>query len=185
MNAEYVPPTIIIPQNIKSIGVQPFENKTSQPGIENKLWLAVTQEFINDGRIRYMDDAKKADGVVVGTIIQYVETETSHDQNLIPTEYQIWVVMNLKFLDQTKNQYLWEEPLMEQKFRYFTETQPGGMTREQAREELWSRFAIDIVKRTVEGFGTVTSASPKSIPSQNKTPVPINPPPAYPTTAPY
>ena len=31
------------------------------------------------------------------------------------------------------------------------------MTEEQAREELWKNFAKMIVKRTVEGFGSVGS----------------------------
>jgi hypothetical protein len=182
MQSEYIPPAIIIPPHIKAIAVKPFENETSQPGIGNKLWLATTDEFIRDGRIRYVDDEAKADGVVVGTIRQYRETELSHDANLVPLEYQLWIVMDLKFLDRTNNQYLWEEPLLEQKLRYFTETQPGGKTVEEAREELWDRFSTDIVRRTIEGFGTVTSSSPRAVPKDS---APDNPPPAYPSTAPY
>lgn len=180
--SEYVPPAIILPPSIKSIAVKPFENETSVPGIGNKLWLATTDEFIRDGRIAYVEDVNKADGVVVGTIKQYRETELSHDQNLVPLEYQLWIVMDLKFLDRKNNQYLWEEPLLEQKYRYFTETQPGGKTVEEAREELWSRFSTDIVRRTIEGFGSVTSSSPRAVPKEQ---TPDNPPPAYPSTAPY
>ncbi len=182
LNTEYVPPSIILPQHIKTIAVRPFENVTSQPEIGQKLWLATTQEFVQDGRIAYSDSEEKADGVVVGSITQYRETELSHDVNLIPREYQIWVIMNLRFLDRSNNQYLWEEPLLEQKLRYFVETEPGGKTAEEAREELWDRFSRDIVRRTIEGFGTVTSASPKAVP---KEPLPDNPPPDYPTTSPY
>ncbi len=182
--ADYQAPSIIIPPHIKSIAVRPFENQTSQPGIESKLRLATVDEFIRDGRIRYSDDESKADGVIVGTIKQYRETELTHDQNLVPLEYQMWVVMDLKFLDRVNNQYLWEEPLLEQKLRYFTETAPngGGKTTEQAREELWVRFSNDIVRRTIEGFGTVTSSSPRAVP---KDPLPDNPPPKYPSTAPF
>lgn len=180
--SEYVAPNIIIPPHIQSIAVKPFDNETSQSGIGNKLWLATTDEFIRDGRIRYIDDESKADGVIVGTIKQYRETELSHDANLVPLEYQVWIVMNLKFLDKKNNQYLWEEPLLEQKLRYFTETQPGGKTVEEAREELWDRFSGDIVRRTIEGFGSVTGVSPRAV---SKEPLPDNPPPAYPSTAPY
>src|SRR5688572_26798347 len=76
--SEYTPPAIILPPHIKSIAVRPFENETSQPGISNKLWLATTDEFIRDGRIAYVDKEDKADGIVVGTIKQYRETELSH-----------------------------------------------------------------------------------------------------------
>lgn len=178
----YEAPSVIMPADIKTLSVKPFENETSESGINSKLWLATTDEFIRDGRIRYVDKEEIADGVVIGTIKQFRETELSHDVNLVAKEYQIWVVMNLKFLDRNKNQYLWEEKNLEQKFRYFTETEPGGMTKEQAKEELWSRFSQDIVKRTIEGFGSVTGSSSKAIP---KEPLPDNPPPAYPSTAPF
>lgn len=182
LNTEYVPPSIILPAHIKSIAVRPFENTTSETSIGNKLWLAVTDEFIRDGRIAYVDDEKKADGVVIGTVKQFLETPLSHDVNLVPREYQLWVIMELKFLDRENHQYLWEEPLLEEKLRYFVETEPGGKTREEAREELWELFAHDIVRRTIEGFGTVTSASPRAVPRE---PRPENPPPAYPGTAPF
>ncbi|OVE77083.1 hypothetical protein BVX98_03630 [bacterium F11] len=183
LKSEYVPPAIILPPHVKSISVKPFENQTSQPGIGNKLWLAVTDEFIRDGRIAYVDDVNKSNAAVVGTVKRYVETELSHDVNLVPIEYQLWVIMDLKFLDRTINQYLWEEPYLEQKLRYFAETEPGGKTIEEAREELWDRFANDIVRRTIEGFGTVTSSSPRSVP--HKKSEGDYPPPNYPDTSPY
>ena len=84
--SEYTPPAVILPPNIKSIAVKPFGNQTSQTSIGNKLWLATTDEFIRDGRIAYIDDQEKADGVVEGVITQYRETELSHDANLVPIE---------------------------------------------------------------------------------------------------
>ncbi len=180
--ANYQAPAIQIPANIKKISVRPFENQTSQPGIGNKLWLAATDEFIRDGRIAYTDKEDQADGVIVGTIKQYRETELSHDVNLVPLEYQIWIIMDLKFLDRVNNQYIWEEPFLEQKLQYFAETSPGGKTSEEAREEMWRRFSTDIVRRTIEGYGSVTSSSPRSVP---KEPLPDNPPPDYPSSVPF
>lgn len=180
--SEYVPQSVLLPPNIKSIAVKPFGNETSQTGIGNKLWLATTDEFIRDGRIPYVNDENKADGIVVATLKQYRRTELSHNANLVAIEHQLWVVLDLKFLDRAKNQYLWEEPLLEQKFRYFDETQPGGLTEEEAREQLWERFAQDIVRRTIDGFGTVTSSSPRAVPKEQG---PDNPAPDYPSTAPY
>jgi len=190
VDSQFQPSVVILPPGIKSIAVRPFENETSQPAINNKLWLATTDEFIRDGRIAYIAEEAKADGVVVGTIRQYRETALSYDTNLVPLEYQLWIIMDLKFLDRPNNQYLWHEPYIEQKLRYFAETAPGGQTVEQAREELWSRFANDIVRRTIEGFGSVTSSSPRSVPKDPvkdpvKEPRSDNPPPKYPNTAPF
>jgi len=181
LKSDYVPPAVILPPHIKGIAVRSIQNETSQPGIGNKLWLAVTDEFIRDGRIAYTDSEEKADGIVVGTIKKYMETELSHDVNLVPLEYQLWVIIDLRFLDKANNQYLWEEPNLEQKLRYFAETAPGGKTVEEAKEELWDRFANDIVRRTIEGFGTVTGSSPRAVPQTIKE---IEPP-HYPLSSPY
>ena len=77
--------------------------------------------------------------------------------------------------------FSWEEPRLEQKIRYFAETEPGGKTQEEASEELWDLFANDIVRRTIEGFGTVTGSSPRAVPKA----LDRNPPPKYPNTAPF
>jgi hypothetical protein len=79
--------------------------------------------------------------------------------------------MNIKFQELRESKYLWEEPRMEQTFRYFIETEPGGMTEEEARDRVWDLFARDIVKRTIEGFGSVTGASEKKVP-ENTLPAP-------------
>jgi hypothetical protein len=118
--------------------------------------------------VAYVDDVSKADAVIVGTIKHFHETILSHDVNLIAQEYQLWVIMDVKLLDQKNNQYLWDEPLLEQKGKFLGETQPGGKTSEEAQQQLWDRFATDIVRRTLEGFGAVTSVSPKSVPKHDE-----------------
>lgn len=160
----YDPPSIILPSNIKTIAIRRFENTTSLVDSGNKLWLATVDRFIRDGRISYVDDESKADGVIIGTIKYYQKISVSQDVNFVTSEYRLWMIMDLKFLDREKKQYLWEEPNLEQKFTYFSETQPGGKTDEQAKEELWRLFADDAVRRTLDGFGSVTSISPKAVP---------------------
>lgn len=186
VKSEYVAPAIIIPPDIKTIAVRPFDNQTSIPAAGTKLWLAVTDEFIRDGRIAYVDDEAKCDGVIVGTIKFFRDDmPLTYNQNQVPIEFQAWVIMDVKFLDKNKNQYVWEEPNLEQKLRFFDITEPGGKTRDEAREELWARFASDIVRRTVEGFGTVSSASPRAVPSTPAPPSTPNPAPDYPSTIPF
>jgi hypothetical protein len=64
------------------------------------------------------------------------------------------------------------------------ETKPGGIPEEEAREILWDLFARDIVKRTIEGFGSVSGASERKVPTK---PLPLSsgePPKTRPRTAP-
>lgn len=164
----YDPPAVILPSHIKTIAIRPFANTTAAQINDNKLWLATVQRFLKDGRVAYIDDEGKADGVIVGTLKYYRNLPLSQDANRINTEFQLTVIMDLDFLDRTKQQYLWEEPNLERKLRYLSDTQPGGKTEEQAREELWQQFAEDIVRRTMDGFGSVTSVSPRAVPNVPK-----------------
>jgi hypothetical protein len=78
--------------------------------------------------------------------------------------------MNVRFIDRKNAVTLWEEPRVEQEYRYFVETAPGGRTEEEARDALWDLFARDIVKRTIEGFGSVTGASARKVPTETLPP---------------
>lgn len=154
----------ILPSHIKTIAVRPFENTTSLSNLGNKLYLATVNKLVRDGRIAYVESEDKADGVIIGTIKFYQRIPISQDVNQVNKEFQVRLLMDLKFLERLENRYLWEEPNIEQRLIYLAESQPGGKTEEEAREQLWDRFSTDIVRRTLEGFGSVTSISPRAVP---------------------
>lgn len=154
---------MLLPPHIRKMAVRPFANKTQIFGLEDKLRLRVEEEFIRDGRLPYVNVEPDADGVVIGEIANYIKEPISYDANHVAQEYKLWVIMNLSFLDRVNNVILWTEPRLENEYRYFVETQPGGVTEEEARERLWDLFARDIVKRTIQGFGSVSGASERKV----------------------
>lgn len=158
----YRPAEQKLPPHIKRITVRPFANKTQQFGLEEKLTLKVIDEFLKNGEYTISQEAD-SQGVIVGEINFYHNDPLQRNVNLVPTVYKINVRVTVRFLDKTANRFLWEEPALEAVKMYSAVTLPGGLTEEQARESLWEVLAKDIVKRTVEGFGSVTSASQKKI----------------------
>lgn len=160
------PLAVTLPPSIQKIGVRPFQNRTQFFGLEDKLRLRVEEEFIRDGRLPFVNQESQADGVVEGEIVNYIRQVATYDANNQPEEYRLWVIMNVRFIDRKNAVTLWEEPRVEQEYRYFVETAPGGRTEEEARDALWDLFARDIVKRTIEGFGSVTGASARKVPTE-------------------
>lgn len=161
----YRPTPQILPPNIKRIALRQIQNKTQQFGLEDKLLLRVRDEFLRDGRYPLLPEAN-ADGIVVITISRYILTPVQFDANLIPTAYKLRVLADLQFVDKEKNAALWEEKNLESIVTYPASTLPGGRTEEQAREEAWNQLASDIVKRVVDGFGSVTGTSKRRITSE-------------------
>ena len=159
----YKPSDQKLPANIKQIAVRPFANKTQQFGLEEKLTLKVIDEFLKNGEYSIAPESS-AQGVIVGEISHYILTPVQYDVNLVPTVYKLNIIATVRFLDRDENRYLWEEPALQVTKMYSAANLPGGLTEEQAREYLWEILAKDVVMRTVEGFGSVSSTSQKKLP---------------------
>ncbi len=167
----YNPAPQVLPAHIQKIAVRAFANHTQQYGLEDKLTLATQSEFNRDGRFQITAE-EQADGVVIGDITRYILEPLSYDVNHVPTQYKLWILVDVTFYDKVKNQSLWKEPNMSAEIRYYVASSglPGALTEEEARETLWDQLSKDIRIRTFEGFGTVTGASDKAVPKSSPTP---------------
>src|SRR4029077_16603418 len=89
--------------------------------------------------------------------------------NHVPTQYKLWILVDVTFYDKVKNQTLWTEPNMNGELTYYVASSgfPGSLTEEEARQTIWDQLSRDIRTRTLEGFGTVTGASEKSVPKSS------------------
>lgn len=150
----YKPNAQILPQHIKKIHVRPFINRTEVFALEDRLTISVVDEFLNNGLYSIVNEGQ-ADGVLAGEIMRYILLPVQYDTQLVPTIYRMEVLLNLRFIDKTTNETIWQEPGLVQIYTYSASTLPGGMSEEQAREKLWQNFAKMIVKRTIDGFGSV------------------------------
>lgn len=158
----YQPAPQILPARIQRLAVRNVANKTHQFGLEDKLTLRIRDEFLRNGRYPVAPEAS-ADGIVAVTLRRYVLAPTQFDAVNTPTVYKLRVIADLQFIERATNTALWEEEGLEGVQVYTAPTLSGGITEEQARELIWDTMARDIVKRTVEGFGSVTGASKRFI----------------------
>lgn len=180
----YRPAPQILPRHIRRIAVRPVLNKTPQFGLEDKLTRRILDEFLRDGQYAILPESS-ADGVVACTITRYILTPIQYDTVLTPTAYKLRIMLDIQFVDRTNNTILWEESNLEGILVYSASTLQGGLTEEQAREQIWDQLARDVTKRVIEGFGAVTGASQRAIsgepPPDEPRPVlppkPVNPDP--------
>ncbi len=152
----YRPNAQIMPQHIKKIHVRPFINRTEVFALEDRLVIEVVDEFLRNGSYNITNEAQ-ADGVLAGEIMRYLLMPIQYDTQLVPTVYRMEVMLKIRFIDQVSKETIWQENNLLQVYTYSAATLPGGLSEEQAREQLWKNFAKVIVKRTVDGFGSVPS----------------------------
>ena len=146
-------PAPILPQHIKNIAITPFVNKTVHYGIEEKLANAVTNEFLRDGRLNIAKE-QHADAVLTGTITQYVLEPVSYDEQDVIQQYKLWITVNLTFTDLTTKTVLWEHNDMKGTVNYFVSPTAGELveTEDEAQDRLVDDLAVDVVRRTIEGW---------------------------------
>lgn len=168
----YKPTPQILPQHVQRLALRPIVNKTQQFGLEDKLLLRVRDEFLRDGRYPLVPESE-AQGIVWITITRYILTAVQYDATQAATAYKLRILVDLQFLDKSTNQILWEEKNLEGILSFPAQTLRGGLTEEQAREQIWDILARNIVKRVVYGFGTVTGTSERRITGEAPSTAPV------------
>ena len=78
----YTPADQKIPQHIKKLSIRNFQNKTPQFGLEERLTLAVTDEFLKNGEHAIVPE-NDAQGIIVGEIKHYILTPIQYDVNMV------------------------------------------------------------------------------------------------------
>ncbi len=159
----YKPQAQIMPQHIKKIAVRPILNKTEVFALEDKFYIELYDQFLQNGTYQIVSENNGAQGVVVTTITRYLNVPIQYDSQLIPTVYRMEVWLDVVLIDKSTNQPVWREPAFLGTQIYSASTMPGGMTEVQARDVIWQKLSKDIIKRTVDGFGSVMSENKKKV----------------------
>jgi hypothetical protein len=158
----YKPTPQLLPQHVQRLALRPIINKTQQFGLEDKLMLRVRDEFLRDGRYPLVPEPE-SQGIVWITVSRYILTAVQYDATQAATAYKLRILVDLQFVDKSTNQIIWEEKNLEGILSFPAQTLRGGLTEEQAREQIWDILARNIVKRVVDGFGSVTGTSERRI----------------------
>ena len=161
--AYYKPQAQIMPQHIRKVAIRPILNKTEIFAMEDKLYLQLYDEFLKNGSYQVVKEDDGAEGVIITTITRYLNVPVQYDSQLIPTVYKMDVWLDIVLMDKTTNTPVWREPAFLGTQIYSASTLPGGMTEQQARDLVWQKLSKDIVKRTVEGFGSVMSEDKRKV----------------------
>jgi hypothetical protein len=158
----YRPVSQLLPANIQKLAIRPIINKTQQFGMEDKLALAVRDEFLKDARYPLVPE-DEANGVVWITITRYILSPLQYDATLAPTSYKLRILVEVQLVDRSTNQALWVERNLEGSLTYPNQNLVGGITEEQARENIYAILAPMIVTRVIDGFGSVTGTTQRRI----------------------
>ena len=142
---------IDLPENIRTLAIPLFENKSDQPAIEQIFTDAMIERFLSLPKIKITDEAQ---AIFLGTIKSYsYEKPLAFDRSLGVTEFQLEVVLDVSIKEAKSNNILWER----KNIRKTTEfSASGGLSaRNIAEKEAVRRLAGELARRVfglLEGF---------------------------------
>jgi hypothetical protein len=163
-DVSYQPAPQILPANIQKLGLAQVINKTQQFGLEDKLGLAIRDQFLADGRYPLVP-VEDCNGIVQVTVTRYLLTPIQYDATLNPTSFKMRMSIEVSVIDKTTNTALWDERNLEGVLVYPISTLAGGLTEEQAREQIYPIVATKVVKRVIDGFGAVGHTTERRVSS--------------------
>ena len=134
-----------LPDDVKTVAVPLFANRTPEPGVENLLTQAVVEAFAKNGRLRVVQPAA-ADSILEGEVVGYRLEALAFDPRESIRQYRLVVTLNLRFRDVKRNSLLFEEPRLQEQadFRVV-----GAVSQTISREESALRAAAVDIGRSI------------------------------------
>lgn len=149
----YSPNPTLFPTHLKTIAVPVFQNRTTQPLLDEEVTTAVVNRFIRNSKLRVVAE-DQADLVVTGSIAAYRNAVFGFNSQEQAQEYQVAVTVSVTVRDRVKNRELWKDDALVRTANYFV-TAVGGQppqTETTGRLSAIDKLADAILNRTVENW---------------------------------
>ncbi len=115
--------------NIKTIGIESFENQTGEFAFADQLSELLTDAFIRDGSLKVVPSAN-ADAVLIGVLTKYSRVPYQFDQSDQVTQYKILLEFDISLRNPRDQTDIWKEHMTpEGVYSVATETEADGQTR--------------------------------------------------------
>lgn len=144
-----------LPEDIKSIFVQPLENRTPRSQVEQFLTNAISDELVTRQRYAVVAAPEEADAQITGTVTGFGVTPVTFDAQGRATEYEIAITAKMIFhRTGDPEAVLWRNDRYVFRENYEVEVSEAGYFDQEdtAIEEVAERFAETMVSDLLEGF---------------------------------
>ena len=101
-----------IDHRIQKVYVESFDNKTAQAGIENYVRTAFINQFIQNSRLKIVENAESADAIVKGKILNLNTSPLSYRGNTLVAEERATIILELTFRENESGKIIWSSKNM-------------------------------------------------------------------------
>lgn len=142
-----------LPDDIQSIFVVPFTNKTTEPFIENQLTNEVRDQFSRRRTLEVVADEELADTIMSGVITSYRTRSVSYDENDDITEYRVAMTVDAKLVRTNGEDVIWQGVVTWQEEFFASDDRAEQDYREtETQEDVSRRLAQEVYNRLTDNF---------------------------------
>lgn len=98
-----------IDKKIKTVFIDNFTNKTSEPNVENTIRNYFIDQFIIGGRFKLVDSRDNADAIFKGAVTSIVTSPLTYQRTGIAAGERLSVGMELVFEEQDSHKIIWTD----------------------------------------------------------------------------
>ncbi len=144
----------LIPEDVKTVGVPPFENRSDQPELDQRITEALVNEFVRRGRFEAVPTAEGADVVLEGELSSFRQEPVSFTIEGRFDRVQVIVTARVRLVRTSPEEVLWSQNHFVFREQYdVPETPEAEVDRVTlAIEDIAEGFARSVVTSILEGF---------------------------------
>lgn len=142
-----------LPPEIRSLYIELFANRTTEPFLENLITNQATEEFARSRSLHLTEDLTRSDAVLSGTVSAYSTYPISFGRNDEITEYRSDMTLDAVLYRTSDGKVLWKGNLS------WTEEYPSNDDKaaqedneDEAIEVIVERLAEELYFRIVDNF---------------------------------
>ena len=114
---------------IKSIAVEPFENNTTELGLEDIMTNGVIDAFISDGNLKVVA-IDNAEALLVGTLLRYDRRVYGYTADETVQSYAVTMEFEITLVNSSDGSEFWKEQMSQTGvYNLDTETEADGQLR--------------------------------------------------------
>lgn len=133
-----------LPSHVRTVGVEFFENSTTEAGVEERLSRAISDQLVTRSQVRYAPFSG-ADAIVRGSVTRVNEEPLTFSGTQV-SRYRVTVLVDASVWDRARRRNLWEREGIQGQGQY--DATAGGAGRDAA----YAAAIQEAARQVVDGF---------------------------------
>ena len=141
-----------LPQDLKTIAIPDFDNKTTKAEAEQFVTFAIRDEFIKRSSMKLVDRTDEADALLEGEITKFTVKPLSYSYLGSTNQYTVKITLNITFINLKTNTVIYQNKNMDFTEDYEIESGDFFSQETDALQKISEKFAKGIVSALLENY---------------------------------